>query len=208
MKARKFYPKGRFQGVAGLKIAGIVVTVAAAVVIITAMAAHSTPVHAGGGGVETILSFTTMAGVDDAFINNTAVRGVKGDELPWDVGTVDGSLTTDGHLHLAVTGIVFSDDPRVPPELRGINDEDEFRAVVSCLTNRALEDDGTKLGRGHGQIVTRNIITDGFAATTTGNSTIDTTVELPNPCVAPIIFVIGGDEEHWFSVTGSYEETK
>src|SRR5437879_4307803 len=94
----------------------------------------------------TVLSFTTMAGVDDAFINNTVVRGVRGDELPWDVGTVDGSLTSDGHLHLAVTGIVFSDDPRVPVELRGINDEAEFRGVVSCLTNGPRD----RNGRGHG----------------------------------------------------------
>jgi hypothetical protein len=180
----------------------VLVAIVTAAVIITAVAAHSAPASSPVGTVETVLSFTTMAGVDDSFLNNTVVRGVKGDELPWDVGTVDGTLSSDGHLHLAVTGIVFSDDPSVPPELRGINDEKEFRAVVSCLTNRTV----VSGGRGHGQVVTSNLITDGFPATMTGNSTIDTTVELPNPCVAPIIFVIGGDEEHWFAVTGSYEE--
>ena len=175
--------------------AGKFFTVLAAVVMVIAATGSA---RAQG----TVLSFTTMAGVDDSFINNTVVRGVRGDELPWDVGTVDGTLMSDGHLHLAVTGIVFSDDPRVPPELRGINDEEEFRAIVSCLTNGPRDPHG----RGHGLIMTRNILTEGFPATRTGDSTIDTVITLPNPCVAPIIFVVGGDEEHWFAVTGSYEE--
>jgi len=152
---------------------------------------------------ETVLSFTSMAGVDDAFINNTVVRGVQGDELPWDVGTVNGSLTSDGHLQLNVTGIVFADDPRVPPELRGINDEDEFRAVVSCLTNHFVV---AGRGRGHGQVVTANLFTAGFPATRTGDANIDAMVTLPNPCVAPIVFVIAGSEDKWFAVTGSYSE--
>jgi hypothetical protein len=185
---------------AGLKFAVVFVAGMAVVIIIAALAVRSASVSAPVT-VETILSFTSMAGVDDAFLNNTAVRGVQGDGLPWDVGTVDGSLTTDGHLHLAVTGIVFSDDPEVPPQLRGINDDEEFRAVVSCLTTRKIG-----RGQGHGLVVTTNIVTEGFPATRSGDSTIDTNIALPNPCVAPIIFVIGGDEERWFAVTGSYEE--
>jgi hypothetical protein len=27
-------------------------------------------------------------------------------------------------------------------------------------------------------------------------------VTLPNPCVAPVIFVLAGSEDKWFSVTG------
>ena len=203
MRAAKFF-SGAHQRVArAMVILSVYAVITAAVVIIAAVPHHSAPVVAPVVPTGTVLSFSTMAGVDDTFLNNTVVRGVKGDELPWEVGTVDGTLTADGHLHLAVTGIVFSNDPTVPPELRGINDEVEFRAVVSCLTN-AREDGGK--GRGHGLVATQNIVTAGFPATTTGNSTIDTTVTLPSPCVAPVVFVIGGDEEHWFSVTGSYEE--
>jgi len=181
-----------------MRIVSFFATVAAMVLIIAAFSGRSQSVQ----GQETVLSFTSMAGVDDSFLNNTVVRGVMGDELPWDVGTVDGTLTSDGHLHLAVTGVVFSDDPRVPVNLRGINDEDEFRAVVSCLTNGPHQG----RGRGHGLVETRNIFTDGFAATRTGDSTIDTFVTLPNPCVAPIVFVVAGSEDKWFTVTGSYEE--
>ena len=38
-----------------------------------------------------------------------------------------GWLDTDGHLTLHVKGLVFTDDPEVPPNLRGTNDEPTFR---------------------------------------------------------------------------------
>src|SRR5438445_10185118 len=155
MKAVRSYSGALSKRATGMAIIGIFAAIAAVVVIIAAAPGRSAP--AQPVTVQTVLSFTSMAGVDDAFINNTAVRDVKGDELPWDVGTVNGSLTSDGHLHLAVTGIVFSNDPKVPPNLRGINDEDQFRAVVSCLTSRSNHG----IGRGHGLVMTRNIFTEG-----------------------------------------------
>lgn len=175
---------------------GAFVVIAAAVIIIAVVPGRSSSVL--NPPLRVIMAFTTMVGVDDAFVGRTQVRGVRGDELPWDVGTVNGSLTTDGHLQLNVTGIVFSNDPSVPPELRGINDEDQFRGLVSCQT----------LGNGRGNVTIRNIITQGFAATRSGNSNIDAMVTLPNPCVAPIIFVMSGSEDKWFAVTGSYDETE
>jgi len=188
-------------------VVGLVVVIAAAVMIIGVVQGRSSSKAVDAPTGETVMSFTSMAGVDDAFLNNTVVRNVKGDELPWVVGTVNGSLSSDGHLQLNVTGIVFSDDPIVPPELRGINDEDEFRAVVSCVTNgRHGNGTGDSRGHGHGLVGTVNLFTDGFPATRTGNSNIDATVTLPNPCVAPIIFVVAGSEDKWFAVTGSYEE--
>jgi hypothetical protein len=93
-------------------------------------------------------------------------------------------------LEILVRGLVFKNDPSVPPELRGQNDEDEFRALASCLTE---EGDA---------VVTKNVITAGFPATTNGDSFIKATIELPNPCVAPIIMVLAGSEDKWFAVTG------
>ena len=49
--------------------------------------------------------------------------------MPW-----TNPVTTDGRLFIAVRGLVFKDDPSVPPELRGKNDEENFRGAVSCLT--------------------------------------------------------------------------
>ena len=100
----------------------------------------------------------------------------------------------DGHLRISVRGLVFANDDSVPPELRGINDETEFRGLVSCLV-----ENGKKIG-------TVNITTAGFPATRSGDSDIDTFVTLPGQCVAPIIFVMSGSEDKWFSVTGGEAE--
>ena len=142
--------------------------------------------------VRTVLAFHSMYGVDGAFVGANPIRGLSGDELPWEIGkATHGELRSNGRLKLHVQGLVFADDPAVPPELVGTNDETSFRAVVSCETLDA-----------GGQLVTDNIITDGFPATTTGNAEIDATVELPSPCLAPVVFVIAGSEEKWFAVTG------
>jgi len=55
-------------------------------------------------------------------------------------------------------------------------------------------------------VTTANVITGGFPATRSGDSTIRTTVELPNPCVAPVVFVLAGSEDKWFAVTGFESE--
>jgi hypothetical protein len=140
-----------------------------------------------------IVSFETMYGVDEGFVDNKAIRNVLGDELPWAVGSAVGSLTVGGHLTAKVRGIVFTNDEEVPPELRGINDEPTFRALVSCLLSE-------KKGK---KISTVNVTTAPFAATSAGDSNIDAWVKLPSDCVAPIIFIISGSEEHWFAVTGA-----
>ena len=147
------------------------------------------------GGAKKILTFKTMYGVDGPFVGEeNPIRDVVGDELPWEIGKSSGSLSTNGRLKISVKGLVFKDDPSVPPDLRGKNDETEFRGLVSCLT-----EDGD-------QVVTSNVVTEGFPANENGNSVIDATVELPNPCVAPIIMVLAGSEDKWFAVTGFEEE--
>jgi hypothetical protein len=145
-------------------------------------------------GNRLVLSFETMYGVDGPFVNDASIRGVLGDELPWDIHKVKGSLSADGHLLLQIKGLVFSNDPSVPPEKRGTNDETSFRALVSCLV-----ENGNQIG-------TANIMTAGFPATTTGDSTIDTTIAMPPQCVAPIIFVLSGSEAKWFAVTGAEQQ--
>ena len=147
--------------------------------------------HAMAAG--TIMKFTTMVGVEGAFVGSkNPIRGVIGDELPWEIGSVNGSLTTDGHLVVSVRGLVFANDPSVPANLRGTNDEAQFRALVSCL-----------IDAGKGKVGTVNITTGGFPATSSGDSDIDAFLGLPSQCVAPIIFILSGSEDKWFSVTGA-----
>jgi hypothetical protein len=144
-----------------------------------------------------ILAFDHMYGVDGPFVGDAnGIRGIPGDELPWTVARfIRGRLDTLGHLQIEVRGLVFADKPEVPPELRGKNDESEFRAEVSCLT----EESETQVG-------TTNVTTQGFRATGGGDAIIDAHIVLPNPCVAPIVFVIAGSEDKWFAVTGFESE--
>jgi len=93
-----------------------------------------------------IFSFQTMYGVDGPFVGpDHPIRGIPGDELPWDIGAgTNGELDTNGHIVVHVRGLVFKNDPSVPANLRGINDAAEFRAVVSCLTERSETETGRK----------------------------------------------------------------
>ncbi len=49
-----------------------------------------------------------------------------------------------------------------------------------------------------------NVITDQVPADTAGNASFDTNVSLPQPCIAPIIFVVHptSDPPRWFAATG------
>jgi len=149
--------------------------------------------HEGEGKI--LSSFSSMYGVDGPFVGEAfAIRDIPGDELPWEIRGARGRLDTDGHLTLQVRGLVFKDEERVPEELRGINDESEFRAAISCLSEEG------------DQVTTVNVVTDGFPATRSGDSIIRTTVDLPNPCVAPVVMVLAGSEDKWFAVTGFESE--
>jgi len=139
-----------------------------------------------------VFSFHTMYAVDGPFLGpDNAIQGVAGDELPWVLKSAHGFLNQNGTLHIEVKGLVFSDDDKVPPELQGINDEDEFRALVSCLT----EDED-------GHVVQTQVLTPGFKATPSGDCKIHAHIELPDPCIAPVVFVMAGSEDKWFAVTG------
>jgi hypothetical protein len=51
-----------------------------------------------------------------------------------------------------------------------------------------------------------NLVTDPVPATDAGDATIDATLDLPDACVAPIIFVTNGTGSApgaWFATTGT-----
>jgi hypothetical protein len=135
-----------------------------------------------------ILEFDTMVGLPQAFTGTqNPIRGINGGGLPWMIGGASGELKVDGHLEIAVSGLAFAAGPNA-----GSNTIASFRAIVSCLGS-------------DGSVV--NVITDPFPATTGpastggGNAEIETDLLLPQPCIAPIIFVTspGGA---WFATTG------
>ena len=67
-----------------------------------------------------------------------------------------------------------------------------FRGVVNCLTTEAPD-----LGV--------NLATAPVPATSDGDASIRATLDLPDPCVAPIVFVTSGTGAppgNWFAATG------
>lgn len=146
-----------------------------------------------GNRDDKILEFDTMVGVPRPFTGgDNAIRGVPGGGLPWVIDKGVGELRTNGHIRVKVEGLVI--DPNDPQAIAvgraGTNPVSDFKAIVSCLS---------KDGMGNTLIV--NEETDLFPADEEGNSEIRDNVDLPDPCIAPIIFVTspGGS---WFSATG------
>jgi len=140
-----------------------------------------------------LMEIKSMIGVPRPYTGATnAIRGLPGGGLPWVVRFAEGELKTNGKLELKISGLVF--DPNDPDVIaRGIggtNTVPNFKAIVSCLSK---DTDGNP--------TTVNVSTRLFPADATGNAKIDDKVDLPQPCIAPIIFVTspGGA---WFATTG------
>jgi hypothetical protein len=150
------------------------------------------PAASGQGGPK-ILKFDTMVGVPRPYtLAANAIRTVPGGGLPWVVDEAHGDLRVGGRIRVEVQGLVLDpNDPGVPANLRGVNPIPNFKAIVSCLSRTA---DGTVA-------TTVNVETGLFPATMTGDSEIEDTVELPEPCIAPIVFVTSPTGA-WFAATG------
>jgi hypothetical protein len=142
-------------------------------------------------GDEKILSFETMVGTPVAYTGTRSpIRGVNGGGLPWTLREGKGELRADGRVEVKVRGLVLADDPVVPPARRLTNPVAAFRVKVSCLTVDAA-----------GLAATVNVTTGDFPATPAGDAEIEAAVELPVPCIAPIVFVTNSGGA-WFAASG------
>ena len=115
-----------------------------------------------------------------------AIRGVPGAGAPWSIDKANGTLKENGDLEVEVKGLIITGT--------GANPVPTFRAVVSC---QSIAD---------GAAVIVNRVTAPFPATTTGDAQFEGNVDLPSPCIAPIVFVTNGTGDPpgvWFSVTGA-----
>ena len=130
-----------------------------------------------------ILEFNTMFPVTGPYVGTTnPIRGVSGGGIPWLISEAHGGLLSNGRIGVEVKGLVLATTQTNP-----ITD---FRTVVSCQSI-----DST----GNPSVV--NVSTNDFPASSTGDAEIEDTVELPNPCIAPIVFVTS-PTLRWFAVTG------
>src|SRR5215216_7398317 len=134
-----------------------------------------------------VLEFDTMVGVPAGLTgaqSQVPLRGINGGGIPWTITDASGELRANGHLEISVQGLVLA--------TTGSNPSATFRGLVSCVTSS-----GTFA----------NILTDPFPATTGpasaggGNAEIVADITLPQPCIAPIIFVTSGGG-NWFAATG------
>ena len=150
-----------------------------------------------GGSVSTagarepkILEFDTMVGVPAGLTgaqSQIPLRGINGGGIPWTLTEGRGELKANGHLEITVVGLVLASGANA-----GSNPSATFRALVSCVTSTGSF---------------QNILTETFPATTGpavsggGNAKIETNVSLPQPCIAPIVFVTSAGGS-WFAATG------
>jgi len=140
-----------------------------------------------------MLEFNTMAGLPQAYTGSTnPVRGLDGGGLPWVLSSASGKLMTNGDLSLSVTGLIIPADNAEAQSkgVAGTNPIPDFKAVVSCLTMDSS-----------GAVSTMNVATDAFPATTAGDAQVTTNVTLPDPCIAPIVFITSTTDT-WFAATG------
>jgi len=135
-----------------------------------------------------MLKSDSMVGVPQALTGATnAIRGIPGGGIPWMLDSGKVVLTTDGHLTVKVEGLVLAAGPNA-----GNNPVNPFRAIVSCLASDAS---------------VQNLQTATFPATTGlasaggGNARFEGDLVLPDPCIAPIVFVASGGGS-WFASTG------
>jgi hypothetical protein len=147
---------------------------------------------------ETILKFETMAGNRSPYVGPAGqIRGVNGGGLPWVIRSAEGKLEADGKFELTVEGVVFDpEDPAVPANLAGTNNQANFGAIISC---QSVKD---------GAPAVVNVTVGPFPATTGpasaggGNAYVEARVDLPRPCIAPIVFVTNQTFRGWFAATG------
>jgi hypothetical protein len=141
---------------------------------------------------EHVLAFDTMVGVTEPFTGTTnPVRGLAGGGLPWQLDRARGRLRSGGRLEVRVEGLVLARRAPVPANLQGTNPIPQFRAIVSCLTPAP---DGSGVS-------TVNVPTELVPASRDGDARIKTRVALPDPCIAPIVFVTSPSNA-WFAATG------
>ncbi len=167
--------------------------VAIAVMLVLSVFFASGPVSTASADESKVLEFNTMVGVPRPYTGATnAIRGVPGGGLPWVIDFGKGKLSPNGKVDVLVKGLVFdpNDQAVIDRGIGGTNTVPNFKAIVSCLSTDA-----------GGNATTVNVSTALFPADEAGNAHIQDTVSLPEPCIAPILFVTSPTGS-WFASTG------
>ena len=169
-----------------------IVTMATALVLSVFFASGS--VSTASADESKVLEFNTMVGVPRPFTRNNgnAIRGVDGGGLPWVIEFGKGKLSPNGKVDVLVKGLVFdpNDQGAIDAGVAGRNTVPNFKVIVSCLSKDE-----------NGNVITSNVSTGLFPADEAGNAHIKDAINLPQPCIAPILFVTS-PTGLWFASTG------
>lgn len=119
------------------------------------------------------------------------IRNVNGGGAPWVLTSGHGELRSDGSLRVQVEGLIIPESAG-----RGFNPVAFFRGAVSCISVDAA-----------GNQVFHTVYTENGAEVMEGdpldgNATIAAKLILPDPCIAPIVFVTSPTGS-WFAVSGA-----
>ncbi len=159
-----------------------------AVIMVLSVALLGGSAAPAAADAHTIIQFNVLVGIPESFTGAQApIRGIDGGGLPWMLSSATGILKSNGMLVLEVHGLVLASGA-----LAGTNPVPEFKAIVSCLTTGGAIDN---------EITAAFPATTGSALSGGGNAHVETMLTLPQPCIAPIVFVTspGGA---WFAATG------
>jgi hypothetical protein len=137
------------------------------------LAASAAPALADEGG--NLTDFSSMTPVTGAAVGAVNDRGIKGGGLPWVITSGVGTVSLQGRVDVAVTGLVI-------PVLGDRNPVALFKATVSCLGPKGVV----------------NVSTGTFPASSAGDAHIQAVIDLPRPCKQPIIFVAAPTGQ-WFA---------
>lgn len=144
----------------------------------------------GGGDGRKVLDANVLAPVIEPYTGSAnPIRGVNGGGLPWELRSGSANLRANGRLHVRVQGLVLARRAPVPPMAQGTIPFTQLGAIVSCQTTT------------NGMATVANVSTKLFDVTPRGDGHLDTSVALPSPCFAPIVFVTAPTGA-WFAITG------
>lgn len=164
-----------------------VLTVLVAAALVISSATFSAQADSG----ERLFEFERLIGNPRPFIGSAEpIRGVNAGGFPWVLDKGEAKLSATGLLKVEVEGLVIDPDDPAAQEagLAGRNPAPAFRAILSCLTTAGVD-------------APVNILTDAFPASADGDARIVADVDLPEICIAPIVFVTSPTGA-WFAASG------
>jgi len=165
--------------------------IAGATLVAAAVLAGTAGVSLASGHDGTVYRADVMAPVTAPYTGAAnPIRGINGGGVPWVISEASIKLRQSGRVDVEIEGLVI--DPAVPLPVAGTNPVANMKVTVSCLTTVA------------GAPATTSTSTDTFTVDRAGNGEARLMVNLPSPCLAPVVFVTAGAAGGpWFAVSGA-----